>query len=163
MQGYKPAHKAANTAGWEKNESLWSYLFHSLRSQCAGLWKCITQCWEAEISRALVSAILLFPLKFMLASDHHFQEKYVTKRARARIPSLFWLSAYRHRNIWSFWWWPHISWFDKSMWPETVCPGLHIRYTKTDNYIRDLLVISHRKGSFNSPSMSLSHMGFAAW
>lgn len=154
VQGYKPVHKAANTAVWEKNESLRSYLFPPRRSQCAGLWKCITQCWEAEISRALVSAILLFPFKFMPASDHHFQQKYVAKRAKARIPSLFWLSTYRHRNVWSFWWWPDNSWFDKSMWPETVYPGLHIRITKTDNCIRDLLVISHRKGSFNSLYMS---------
>lgn len=29
--------------------------------------------------------------------------------------------------------------------PETECPGLHSRYTKTDDYFRDFLLISHRK------------------
>lgn len=40
------------------------------------------------------------------------------------------------------------------MLPETECPGLHTRYAKTDNYFRDLLLISYRKGSFNYLSVS---------
>lgn len=73
-----------------------------LASQSTGLWKCITQCWEAKISRALVSAMLLFPLKILPASDHCFQKKKnknVAKRSTARNPSWFWLSTCNCRNI----------------------------------------------------------------
>lgn len=133
VQGYKPAYKAANTALWKKNKSLQFCLFPSLRCQWSGLWKCITQCREAEFSTALISPASLFLLKFMFASDHHFQQKII----KATISTLFWLSTCRHRSIWSFWQWHHSYWYNKLLPPETEWPGLHIRYTKTDDYFRD--------------------------
>lgn len=39
--------------------------------------------------------------------------------------------------------WPQVSWFNKSIWPETIWPGLDIKHAQTVNYFRAVL---HSRG-----------------